>query len=101
MFVGTPIYTSPEQAAGETNLDGRSDLYSLGCVIYEMLVGEPPFTGATPQIVIAKRFTSPIPKVRASRDVPEAIDELVLRALARTPRIASHQPRNFSTRSSR
>lgn len=85
MFVGTPIYTSPEQAAGETNLDGRSDLYSLGCVIYEMLVGEPPFTGATPQIIIAKRFTSPIPKVRASRDVPEAIDELVLRALARTP----------------
>jgi serine/threonine-protein kinase len=85
MFVGTPIYASPEQAAGETNLDGRSDLYSLGCVIYEMLVGEPPFTGATPQIVLSKRFTSPIPKVRASRDVPEEIDDLVTRSLARAP----------------
>jgi serine/threonine-protein kinase len=85
MFVGTPTYISPEQAAGETNLDGRSDLYSLGCVLYEMLVGEPPFTGASPQIVIAKRFTSPIPRVRSARDVPEAIDELVSRALARTP----------------
>jgi len=85
MFVGTPSYISPEQAAGETSLDGRTDLYSLGCVLYEMLAGEPPFTGATAQIIISKRFASPIPKVRAARDVPEAIDEAVTRALARTP----------------
>jgi serine/threonine protein kinase/tetratricopeptide (TPR) repeat protein len=85
MFVGTPTYISPEQAAGEVNLDGRSDIYSLGCVLYEMLAGEPPFTGASPQIVISKRFTSPIPKVRAVRDVPEAVDDIVSRALARTP----------------
>ena len=85
MFVGTPTYISPEQAAGETNLDGRSDIYSLGCVLYEMLAGEPPFTGATPQIVISKRFVSPIPKVRAARDVPEAVEEIISRALAKTP----------------
>lgn len=85
MFVGTPSYISPEQAAGETSLDGRTDLYSLGCVLYEMLAGEPPFTGATAQIIISKRFVSPIPKVRPARDVPEAIDDAVTRALARTP----------------
>jgi len=85
MFVGTPTYMSPEQAAGEANLDGRSDLYALGCVLYEMLAGEPPFTGATAQIIISKRFVSPIPKVRAARDVPDAVDEAVTRALARTP----------------
>jgi len=85
MFVGTPSYMSPEQAAGETNLDGRSDLYSLGCVLYEMLAGEPPFTGATAQIIISKRFVSPIPKVRTVRDVPDTVDETVTRALARTP----------------
>jgi serine/threonine protein kinase len=85
MALGTPAYMSPEQAGGETNIDGRSDLYSLGCVLYEMLTGEPPFTGPTAQAVIAKRFVSPIPKVRAVRDVPDVIDEAVTRALARTP----------------
>ena len=83
--LGTPSYMSPEQASGETNIDGRSDLYSLGCVLYEMLCGEPPFTGPNAQAIIAKRFIAPIPKVAVARDVPEALDAAVTRALARTP----------------
>src|SRR6185436_1807002 len=61
MMIGTPAYVSPEQAAGETNLDGKSDQYSLACVIYEMLSGERPFSGSSPQAVMAKRF-SEVPK---------------------------------------
>ncbi|MDH3497960.1 MAG: serine/threonine-protein kinase [Gemmatimonadota bacterium] len=85
MTLGTPTYMSPEQASGEGDIDGRSDLYSLACVLYEMLTGEPPFTGPTAQAVIAKRFVSPIPKVGVTRDVPPALETAVTRALARTP----------------
>ncbi|MGE5749327.1 MAG: protein kinase domain-containing protein, partial [Gemmatimonas sp.] len=83
--VGTPAYMSPEQASGDTAIDGRSDLYSLGCVLYEMLTGEPPFTGPNAQSIIAKRFVSPVPSVRTTRDVPPAVDSALMRALARTP----------------
>jgi TolB-like protein/tRNA A-37 threonylcarbamoyl transferase component Bud32 len=83
--VGTPAYMSPEQATGERDVDGRSDLYSLGCVLYEMLVGEQPFTGPTAQAVITKRFVAPIPMVSHTRDVPDGVDRTVSRALARTP----------------
>jgi serine/threonine-protein kinase len=84
--VGTPAYMSPEQADGASSVDGRSDLYSLGCVLYEMLTGEVPYTGRTPQAVIAKRVLEPLPHVRTLRaSVPPAVEQAISRALALTP----------------
>ena len=83
MMVGTPAYVSPEQAAGETNLDGRSDQYSLACVLYEMLTGERPFTGATAQAVLAKRFTETVRPLREVRGtIPEYVERAVSRAMS-------------------
>ena len=65
--LGTPAYMSPEQASGERTVDGRSDQYSLACVVYEMLAGEPPYAGPTAQSILAKRLTEPIPHLRALR----------------------------------
>ena len=86
MMVGTPAYVSPEQAAGEMNLDGRSDQYSLGCMMYEMLTGERPFSAATAQAVMAKRFTEtakPMRTIRAA--VPESIERAVSKSMATDP----------------
>jgi serine/threonine-protein kinase len=85
LAIGTPAYMSPEQSSGDPDLDGRSDIYSLGCVLYEMLTGEVPFTGPTAQAIMAKRFLSPVPHVKAMRDVPDGLDATVTRALARAP----------------
>ena len=84
--VGTPAYMSPEQAAGEAELDGRSDVYSLGAMLYEMLAGTAPFTGVTAQAIIAKLFTEPVPSLREHReDVAEWLDQAVRKALAKAP----------------
>jgi TolB-like protein/Flp pilus assembly protein TadD len=84
--VGTPAYMSPEQASGDQELDGRSDLYSLGCMLYETLAGVPPFTGPTAQAIILKRFTEPVPSIRAIRSsIPEAVERVLGRVLARNP----------------
>ncbi len=84
--VGTPAYMSPEQAAGDEAIDGRSDLYSLGCVLYEMLAGEPPFTGPTAQAVIAAHLTAtPRPLAELRSDTPPWVADAIARALAKDP----------------
>ncbi len=84
--VGTPAYMSPEQAAGESQLDGRTDVFSLGCVLYEMLAGEPPFTGPTAQAINARRLTDPVPSLRTVREtVPEPVEGAIKKALAKVP----------------
>lgn len=83
MMVGTPAYVSPEQASGEAVIDGRSDQYSLACVLYEMLAGERPFTGPTAQAVLAKRFSGsvrPVTEIRPT--VPPAVERALARAMS-------------------
>ena len=82
MLIGTPAYMSPEQASDEP-LDARSDIYALGCVLFEMLSGRPPFTGSAPIAIIAQRLTEPAPALAdVGAVVPPAVEQLVARALA-------------------
>jgi TolB-like protein len=86
LAVGTPQYMSPEQASGDPDLGSRSDIYSLAAVCYEMLAGEPPFSGVNLQAMIAKMMTSDAPSVRVLRpSVPQSVDAILQKALARVP----------------
>ena len=90
MSVGTPAYMSPEQASGDPHLDERSDLYSLACVVYEMLTGQPPFLGPNPQAIMARHVTDAVPPITTVRPtVGDGIARVVTRALTgRNERIA-------------
>jgi len=86
LAMGTPAYMSPEQASAARDLDGRSDIYAMGCVLYEMLAGQPPFVGATPQQVLARHAVDPVPSLRTVRTtVPPNVEAAVVRALAKAP----------------
>jgi TolB-like protein/Tfp pilus assembly protein PilF len=89
--IGTPTYMSPEQASGDSTIDARTDVYSLATVLYEMLAGEPPFTGASVQIVVAKKMTSAPASIRHARPgVSEALDAVIHKALS--PAAADRYP---------
>jgi Tfp pilus assembly protein PilF len=84
--IGTPEYMSPEQASGQRDLDARCDIYALGCVLYEMLVGEPPFTGPTAQAIIARHCHEPPHSIRVTRPaVPVGVERAIGKALAKVP----------------
>jgi serine/threonine-protein kinase len=86
LSLGTPQYMSPEQAAGDREVDGRTDVYSLACVLYEMLTGDPPHTGSTVQAVIAKVLVEKPRSVRSHRElVPQHVDAAIDRALTKLP----------------
>ncbi len=86
LTLGTAPYMSPEQALAESQLDGRSDIYSLAIVLYEMLAGEPPYTGPNPRAILAKQLRDPVPSLRAARaSVPDFVEGAIQRALAPAP----------------
>jgi serine/threonine-protein kinase len=98
LSLGTPAYMAPEQAMGERAIDGRADIYALGAVTYEMLVGEAPFTGPTVQAIVARVMTeSPRPVTGQRKSVPANVNAAVLRALEKLPADRFHSAAEFST----
>ncbi len=86
MTLGTPLYMAPEQSAGDAALDGRADQYSLGCVLYEMLAGQPPFTAASISALMARHANDPVPPLRSARPgFPEALERVIEKSLAKLP----------------
>ena len=97
LSLGTPHYMSPEQAMGEREITGRSDVYALGCVLYEMLTGDPPFTGSTAQAIVAQVVTeSPRPMIPRRHTIPAHIEAAVLRALEKLPADRFATPAEFA-----
>jgi len=95
--LGTPAYMSPEQGMADPNLDGRTDIYSLGCVLYEMLAGSPPFTGRTTQALIARHSLDAVPSLTTVRQtIPEDVEDVVLCALAKVPADRFSTAREFA-----
>jgi serine/threonine protein kinase/tetratricopeptide (TPR) repeat protein len=86
LAMGTVAYMSPEQSAADREIDGRSDLYSLGCVLYEMLAGQPPFAGPTAQAIVARRLSEPVPTLQHVREqLPDPVERAIMKALAKVP----------------
>jgi len=96
MAIGSPAYMSPEQSAGDQPIDGRADIYSLGCVLYELLVGQTPFTGLTPQAMIARHTLEavPLPHIVRQTIAPD-LEAVILRALAKSPADRFHTAADF------
>ncbi len=97
LSIGTPHYMSPEQAMGDRELDARSDVYSLGAMLYEMLAGDPPYTGSTAQAIVAKVITEKAPPVTVHRDtVPPHVAAAIHKALAKLPADRFHTAHEFA-----
>src|SRR5690348_16582166 len=97
MSLGTPHYMSPEQAMGEREITARSDIYALGCVTYEMLIGDPPFTGSTAQAVVARVLTeAPRPILPQRHTIPAQVEVAVLTALEKLPADRFATPAEFA-----
>ena len=95
--IGTPAYMSPEQAVGDSNIDGRSDVYSLGCVVYEMVSGRTPFEGATPQALLARHAVDTVPSLHTiDADIPLYVERAVSKALAKEPARRFETPNAFA-----
>jgi serine/threonine-protein kinase len=97
MAIGTSAYMSPEQAAGSRDVDGRSDIYSLGCLLFEMLEGQRPFVGQTPQAVLARKLTGGPPELTRAHELPETLPPVLERALAPDPGDRPDNARQFVT----
>jgi Tol biopolymer transport system component len=98
LSLGTPRYMSPEQASADRAVDARTDVYSLGCVLYEMLAGHPPFLGTTAQEILARHALDPVPPLRAARGtVPEAVERSIMRALTKLPADRFRTAAEFAT----
>jgi len=97
MAVGTPTYMSPEQAMGSKDVTPESDIYSLACVVYELLAGQPPFTGPTAMALLARHSLDSVPSLKIVRNtIPDAVEDAILRAMAKVPADRFHSATDFS-----